>query len=441
MQLKSERTLERSEQSKGYTLLELSIVIVIVSIVLVPIIRQYSIYEKERLRILTSERIAEASNEVLLYAATRASYPCPSDPMAGIGTANYGIDPCTVPATRAALSALAVGSCLAGTGICKVAGMRDADTVAGNDPILIGVVPFVSLSNARGKALGSEVIGVDGWNHFLLYAVSQNLTAIGDAGLNRTDVSQDFKYGVIKAVDEFGNDTAGIIDDAQFVILSHGDDGKGGYTINGVLHDTCSATSRDSENCDNDAVFMSSIANYEAAGANFYDDMALLTKNPSGELWAYIINPSTSASTGSIYNLNSGNIGVGTSNPQVKLDVEGDVRATTVLANTLCKADTAIASGTKCLPLNFFAGSAWTMPTGVTTPSGLSSYKNICASTSYDVMTGISSGQVQCALGVNMTTSPASPAAGPVNCPAGEYISAVLTNGCIICTGGGTLCP
>ena len=115
MQLKSERTLERSEQSKGYTLLELSIVIVIVSIVLVPIIRQYSIYEKERLRILTSERIAEASNEVLLYAATRASYPCPSDPMAGIERQLW--DWSTVPATRAALSALAVGSCLAGTGI------------------------------------------------------------------------------------------------------------------------------------------------------------------------------------------------------------------------------------------------------------------------------------------------------------------------------------
>lgn len=430
-------------QEAGFTLIEMSIVMLIFSIIVLPLLSLYAEYQLAQKRVVTLERIDNAASQVRIYRPSTFAYPCPADRALSPNDAMYGFEDC------AAFLALAMNTCSANGGICKVGGSRDADGVGGNDPVLIGAVPFRTIEATNRQGIMSFDSQLDGWGNKFTFAISARTTNYVTPR-NSISVGNDFKYGVITALDENGRSTAGIgmydldnLDgdndsatgrdgDGQFALISHGPSARGAFNASGRLVIACDATTIDGENCDNDFTFRSAIGDYNANTAAFYDDIAIFYKDQTGDLWGYIENPQVGGSTGHIRKLNLGRVGVNTgTNPvQTPLDVAGTIRAPATLiqqvGGDLCKKD-----GTSCLPVRYLYDPLSGANIGTLSEPGGKTWTNQCP-LGY-VITGISNGQVQCQATVPI---PAPPSGADVDCPASTYIQGILTNGCIICSDG-----
>lgn len=402
----------RASSSSGFTLIELTIVIVIIGLLMVPLTQMYNLYLKEKRVLATQEAIENSVRSMALFSPKR--FPCPSDRSLPPTHVDYGYEQCTgVPACTAAYQ-----------GICRADGTRDTaiDADALLDPILIGGVPF--RTRVGGVTIALPLLNrsdtLDGWNRKLTYAVSERLTDIA-----KTGSLEDFKYGVIAAIDEHGNPTAGIsaIGDAQLVILSHGPTGAGAFSESGASL-PCAATGQDRENCDNDSTFVKALGQYDANDANFFDDQVHFFLERSGSLWASLTD-SGGLPTPHLNNMNNDFVGVNLLTPGVKLDVGGTLRADTVKSQSYCDK-----SGTNCFPPDYFD----TLKT-----SG--AITNSCPTSGAmqgSIMTGISSLQVQC----SKPTLDLPPGYPGLNCSGvGNWLAGILTNGCIICTNGVEVCP
>lgn len=429
----------------GFTLIELMIVLVIFAVLTIPLLNYYNQYQQAQKRIVTIERMDYAASQIRIFRPSTFSYPCPADRSLGLNDPGYGIQNCP------AFIALAVGTCSPGGGMCKVTGSRNADGVGGADPVLIGALPFRSIDDINKTHIGVEG-SLDGWGNKLTYVVSANTTE--HISRNSLSVGNDFKYGVIAAIDEFGNNTAGIgmfdLDnadgdndpltgadgDAQFALISHGPTGIGSFSVDGIVGTPCNAATRDGENCDDDFTFRASLGDYNAGGATFYDDLTYFYRDQTGDLWGYISDPDPSAngaSTGHIRKLSLGNVGVNTGTNPVgtELDINGTVRAVTTLNDFYCKKD-----GSACLPTRYLWDEL-VLGTNIPVPifpvpdsppfTTAKNWTNSCPGG--QVLTHYSNGTAQCAAKVTITAPPS-----PVNCPAGTYVRGLLTNGCVICS-------
>lgn len=344
--------------TSGFTVIELAIVIIIVGIMMIPAILLYeqSLYAK-RLR-HTQESVALTTSEISRYSSLTAFYPCPSDRSLNKNDPLYGrrfdgkaaSDTCDI-----SLLGLSPGQCTPSGGICLVPGARDANGDGTPDPVIIGGVPYLTMAEQDRKVIESSII-TDGWGSQLTYAVSANLTT-------RRNDSETLNNGVINAIDEHGHNTAGINANGHYTIISHGPDRKGAFDANGVRAVACAAagTSNDWENCDDtNATFVQSISMTRASNNNYYDDYIIFARSTSNMLWDFYRNPDGTVTT-DIMNLNSGNIGINTDNPEQKIDVNGDLtlrhndppnptarpnRYGSVLTNEICNRD-----GTNCMDI------------------------------------------------------------------------------------------
>lgn len=301
----------------GFTLVEMAIVILIMGILLIPILEAYSHYIKEKRIEDTRENIAAVTSGISGFQDVQARLPCPADATLGPGAANFGKE-FDVNCNPAAIGLTAAGMCTAGNGICLVAGQRNLGGAAGatdaNELVLIGAVPIVSIRD-QGVSERTAVAN-DAWGRKLTYAVTASLTR---------DTTYSSYVGEIGVQDEFGNNTAGINGDAHMAVISHGEDGKGGFNESGGVNTPCGvvAAAKDNENCNRDSLFVQSLGHYDATGAMFFDDFTQFSKAGQGSLWAFL-----PAST-DIFNLNNKNVGVNTAVPTQKLDVIGEVRTNT----------------------------------------------------------------------------------------------------------------
>lgn len=350
-------------RDSGFTLIEIAIVVVIIGLLLVPLFALYQQHlEKQKIR-LTRAHIEQAGAEISYFFTNTLRYPCPSDRAAPEGTPSYADE--FHPACDPAAIGLSVGGCTPGGGLCLVAGMRDADGDGVNDPVLIGGLPVRALKTVNASTLADRA-GYDSWGSRLTYAVTLSLTA--------TATYRNYG-GAIAAIDEFNRATAGIENDAQYAVVSHGPDIKGGFGRTGAQIIPCgtAAESRDHENCDNDAVFMQALGAYKAAGATYYDDYSYFNKSRSTTLWAYI------AGTGHIYNLNSGDVGVGTDAPQARLDVAGTLRASNTTRTTrLCDA-----GGLNCFDTRAITGAGIIRCGGDQAMRGIDNAAALCVTPSF----------------------------------------------------------
>lgn len=407
--------------AKGFTLLELAMVILISGIIMTPLIKLYTTYLIHKKITVTKEHVGEASSAMARF--SQETFPCPSNRSLPTADPNHGLDVCVI----AGFTLAGVPDCVAGLeqGICKTPGARDtvddADTVAGNNNefILIGGVPTKTIvSGAVIPIPGTTEDNVlDAWGMKLTYAVSYTSVTAGDADTR-------YKNGVIAVHDEFGNNTAGTNNDAHFIVLSHGTDGLGAFSSEGVRRN-CAIGNRDGENCDGDNVFVQGLAQYE--GTWRYDDFSYVETDQSGGLWREIA-ASDSSPSNHIRTIPTGAIGVdlnatlvpGSFPPagaEVMLDVNGSLRADTVRTPEVC-----LQNGGSCI-------NAGTLFNAQTT-SGAT--QNDCPAG--QVVINISNGRVTCGKvdvslpGVN------------IRCPAGTWVEQILTDGKIKCTGG-TICP
>lgn len=409
---------------RGFTLLELSIVLIITGILTIPLVRLYTDYLQQEKIDLTKSNLDHISRVVALSSPLR--YPCPADRSLIPGDINYGVDVCTIPGFS--LNAIPVCDVTgAEQGICKTAGARDTDydtdAIPGNNQevVLIGAVPVASLNAA------STALSLDAWNNQFTYAVSYPSTA-PTTGFTR------FKNGVIRILDEWGNPTIGVNNDAQFVIISHGHEGDGAYNNRGVKAG-CNVANilGDGENCNGDNTFIQGLAHYE--GTKQYNDYSYVQTDQSANLWQVITDPGNlNAPTSHITTIPNGSIGIKTTAPgqnepaniDVRVDVNGNLRADTVRTPEICSRD-----GSQCLEIgsaNDFFGSR--KESGAVT--------NDCPDG--EVILSIGNKRVTC------SKADIKFKGAQILCPVGSWVQEVFTDGSIKCQNSldptnVTICP
>lgn len=429
---KTSQKKSAARKTGGFTLIEMSIVIILAGFAMIPLTSMYRNYQVQKERNVTQEAINYTASIIAQFPSSSGHYPCPSDRSLVPGDPLYGesqftgMPNCAIVVTAAIPPAVGTISTVTPFGICRALGARDTDDPgAVVDDIIIGGIPTTTLLGAENKIGESYVL--DGWGNQLTYAVSARLCDPA-----KTSTAGDFRRGVIAAVDEFGQRTAGVgmadMDippdggndfNGHFIVMSHGEDGVGGFTTQGTTMAGCDIATLEGENCDNDFTFRAALGNSKADGINYYDDMIYFHLFQTNELWTNI-PASTGLATPHIWNRNALNVGVLTDTPSEKLDVNGTLRADTIRTDVYCKEGVATAtapfnSTTDCMHTDLF---------GSTKIAGAN--RNLCGVG--EVVLKIWGGKVTCG-----KPSIAAPAVAQ-KCILGQYLRGIKSNGDIICT-------
>ena len=187
--------VDKHQDSSGFTLVELSVVLVISSLLMVAYLDASRLWVEGHRRDVTMEHISLVHDAMTHYYARNGAYPCPAAPIEF--QADIKVDAC------AGLDADSIRQ-------AEQHGIAFITSKAGRK-IIEGAVPYRQLSIPRESIL-------DGWGNQFTYAVTAELTS--DDTFNAND-------GGIDIVDERG---ASLIDppaSALWAIASHGPDGSG----------------------------------------------------------------------------------------------------------------------------------------------------------------------------------------------------------------------
>jgi prepilin-type N-terminal cleavage/methylation domain-containing protein len=219
--------------NRGFTLIEMTIAVLIASMIigiLVGILKPFIVQSKMLQTQYNFEDIEAALRGFLL---DNGHLPCPAPMTAAPGTINFA----------------SATDCTVG----PVAGVNTA-TGRGGRNIRIGSVPAYSLD------LNVDVMR-DGWGNNFTYAVTEA-------------AAMPFMFandeGAISINDAAGNSMTSTAGNVLYVLVSHGEDEKGAIAANGMPTAFLCGADVDSENCDDDDVFVSA---QRSMGANYYDDI------------------------------------------------------------------------------------------------------------------------------------------------------------------------
>ncbi len=379
------RTDAAKKKQGGFTLIELSIVLVIsglVTVIIFDALHYKAVQENRQATLTAMDTLDAAFTE---FVGTYGYYPCPSDITLRPNDPNYG---------------KSQAGC---AGAVVVAG-KEGHNGNAPDNVYIGGVPFVTMAPKLTYTKLSAFSTQDGWGRRIAYAVTGKLTA---------SATYDPTMGAIDVVDENKVSVLNVPNTAHMVLISYGDDGRGAYTGAGTLVKPCgvSITARpppppagttaenELENCDNtDARFLDGLRNLSEWSYN--DDIVRFSSIQVTGLWQ--VN-GTVGSFNQVVNANLGNVGIGTDNPAAPLDVAGKVSAAQVLAAGYCDQ-----TGANCLPPVKLGGNDATM----NCPAG-------------QAVVSIELNKVNCA--------PVFPAAIATACPPGQYMNAVSNLGNVKC--------
>ncbi|MBI4031348.1 MAG: type II secretion system protein [Proteobacteria bacterium] len=371
----------------GFSLVELSIVIIVSGIVTLLISSFLTMYKGQNELVKTAESIEMAKYATQAYFSVYGRYPCPSDITLPQADPNYGVE------NRDS----ATGLCLTTPAFPAVDG-RDVNANGGPDDsekILIGGLPYKSLS---GELLGPDIeISkvkqnniLDGWGHQLTYVVTKGMTAAA---------TYDDESGSIEVKDETDRSLLSLSGSAHAAFISHGKNGRGGYDKNGIRAQSCAGVTlpppppplvasppSELENCDHDDGTLLSGLRSEASYA-FNDDIVGFMLLKKSSLWKQagvltVPNPGNPGQTIDIPQrvaANKGNVGIGISDPQKELDVMGNLMALEFRTREVCDS-----TSDNCIPPEYIGGDVpdMTCPSGqvivsiegLTVPPGSPSY-------------------------------------------------------------------
>lgn len=267
------------KSQQGVTLIDMSIIILVLGLLSTTLIQEYVKYYKEK-----SYRETDAKLQIILrdaienYYIENGHYPCPANPSLTQGDEYYGkeIINCAVTAPSA-------------------------------HSFVKGDIPFVDLGISSKDAL-------DGWSNKFVYVVSKNLTQpiIAEGTLN------------ILGIDEMGT-TIAWSNTAHVFIYSSGSNGVGGISSEGNLIESCptgSNKTRESENCDDDNIFFhhSLATRSDWNDVNYYDDLSNYIDLEPSKIWQYSRDDKDDVISQGL------NIGIANNNPEYSLDVIGNVK-------------------------------------------------------------------------------------------------------------------
>lgn len=429
-----------SKKTRGFTLIEVSVVMIIAGLLMVAGMSLFSIYSKGQKRDGTYENMDKFNNALGAFYSAQKRYPCPADPALPESNPLAGVENC--------IALTAVGS--NSGGIWKVAG-RDADNNSIPDNVLIGSIPYKTLrlgpedlnpydttvqddiaicnsaflaaapippqcgvtlavKEPRGKIQDtmSAADTLDAWGNRITYAITEKLT-------KNTAGSFDVSYGAITVQTESGAQLSDPAGSVMWALISHGDDNNGGYNSYGNMVNACGTISVDIENCDNDSDFINGIIAM-VPGATYFDDILYYSVSRLSSLWTNASDsgsiPSGSNAALDVTNRNIGNVGVGVAAPSERLEVANKIKANNFMAVQTCDS-----TGANCFDHGKFGVGH---PTGALCPPATP--PNI------SVMTAIVGGNVVC---VDVPMAPV--VAGQSCTTPGESMVGVNNLGFILC--------
>lgn len=242
---------QSKEQNAGFTLIELSIVLIIVALLVGSAMSMGSNAIKAAQRVTTQERMATIKMALESYVKVNGYLPCP-------------VDRAQTPRGNPTTFGREIRPCAASGALVRVA----------SNTVDIGAVPVRTLGLPDNYA-------ADAWGNKFTYAATVALETDytnADAAIsiytgNRTGSN----YRV--TTNFAGADGAG----AAYVLVSHGPDGRGAYPLRSASIATACGTptnnENDIDNCDDNDSFWDRIYNDGNLTASYFDDYILWSGN------------------------------------------------------------------------------------------------------------------------------------------------------------------
>ncbi|TAL34827.1 MAG: hypothetical protein EPN97_08170 [Alphaproteobacteria bacterium] len=221
--------MTRQDASRGVSLFELAIVMLISGLMLVGIMRLFQTLRLEQELKVTRTRIDKIQQQLDAFADRNERFPCPlvpaDGPMAG-----------------------------------EPAGCINPDLKPGERDVAAGILPVAALGLTPDEAQ-------DGWGNMFTYAVSAMLTK--ENGMRGVTPPA----GVIGLVNGYGDNVLDKPDSGRYVIISHGPDGRGGFTPGGRAI-PCREGTLSARNCHAPVDFVAASWSM-APGPYFFDNIVI----------------------------------------------------------------------------------------------------------------------------------------------------------------------
>lgn len=237
----------------GYSLLELSVVLAILALFAGGVATFLGSDQKGRNIKFTADRLEEIDESLKRYFVKNGHIPCPARRTLAESNASFGTSTdCTAAAPA---------------GTTDV----DADSALPEDQIRIGMIPFRELGLSPRYAY-------DAWNNRIGYAVVKSLATDNNVYSEFITESED---GIIRLLDGPSGDSLIPGDTTTFVayvLYSHGSDNRGAHGQTGVVGLACGGTA-DSENCNDDAIFIDMNVNETTTAASYFNDFVRWATN------------------------------------------------------------------------------------------------------------------------------------------------------------------
>lgn len=379
-----------TNKQSGFSLVELALVMIIfgftTSLVLLSL-RTYT----EQARVDRTTGAIDRSTAILSnFDGFNGRLPCPAPLNVGPGMAGFGIE-------------------LAGAALDANTrqGRNDLDGDGINEDYVFGAVPVTTIENDATMSLLSTddknfgtKDGLDGWNNKLIYVVSRHLC---DPGYTPSGSAAGAEFGnpqgVLDIVTEATCVSANPADPAdppgtiypqsilpgtcgeadrryaQFVVMSMGENGRGGWTENGTALENCidalaveltpadpgfggiagntdwySGFASERKNCKysradgagrRNGEFFYGLAS-EGNDNTYYDDFIKFFYEDNFQIFSSASSLSATDSFGNPYeisrmqNVNTGEIGIGLQDPAEALHLDGDLQAFDIEAEEFC---------------------------------------------------------------------------------------------------------
>lgn len=241
-----------SQKNSGFSLVELAVVVLIGGLLLAAF-GDVILNSQNQAKLKTTQIRLEAVDEAIRnYAYINGRLPCAASLAQPVETATYGIEVSTACNT-------------ANAGTFRAGGVR------------IGFVPTRAINLP-------DSYGYDAWGGRFTYAVTEALTQTATFNINN---------GAIGLIDSAGASLVTPANSLGYLVISHGQDQEGAYNNQGVQKNPCSTGQNDSENCNNDATFRSTILVGAADTAANFDDYVSYRGNtqtgdiPAGAVMAF----------------------------------------------------------------------------------------------------------------------------------------------------------
>lgn len=217
--VKKQQVKEKNNQDQGFTLIDLAIGLLVLSVMIVPLMQLYNIYQQQK----TQDELQNLFNAKLnhafiqyFYSNTADRLPCPADPTLPRTDTAYGVGDCASP---------------------NVVGFDDVT----NDTY-VGMIPFKDLN------IPEEYI-YDPWHNKITYVTPVERTSPIASPINiffvaRDPVDNSCEPDVLATNTMTAN---------HFALISHGKNGRGAYNASGTLTAPCltaASATAESPNCE-----------------------------------------------------------------------------------------------------------------------------------------------------------------------------------------------